>query len=213
MNFKKILTSNKINFMKNYFLLSFICILTLNSCKQNKISSGVVKGENSINISKSEYESLIADLIKLHGNSTNNLAKYVIDDELAKEFVQEYLTNIFGYVRKNMERSVFFTFDDITSTFHSVSTCSDLKDYGFRVYFAEYTDSAESISYLRAKFGDYYENYFGMKTVIIQIMNKANDKFIRVDGDLLNYNLGELCPPCLSSNNASGLDGDWYIQD
>ncbi len=199
--------------MKKLFLLFIICIITFNFCKQEKVASSIEKGGNSINISKEEYDSLFAGEKQIKGLFPSNLAKYAINDTLAREFVQKYLTNIFGYIRKNMERSVFFTFDEITSTIHDEPACSALKNYGFRVYFAEYTDSDNSKKYLEKKFLTNFEDYIGKQTAIIQIMNKTNDTFISYRDDLLNYNLGELCPPCLSSNNASGLGGDWYIQD
>lgn len=203
--------------MKNYFLLSFICILTLISCKQNKISSGDVKGENSINISKSEYDSLIALSNQLYELTSTNLTKYEIEDKLAKKYVQYYLKKPLGGTDYGKERSVFFTFKEIMSAIKDTSIKLDSKELGFRVYFARYKlDTDDEKSYINERFGRNADKIYDDKqTVILQIMNDKNNEFIFKNADktdLLNYNLGELCPPCSSSNNASGLDGDEYLK-
>lgn len=174
--------------------------------------------KNIITISQLEYLSLIPLLKQFPMFSFIDLTNYKLNDTLAKEFVQDYInTSIWNwdiYSNHKTVRSVFFTFKKVNPVLDSVNTNNLLENYGFRIYFAEYTSSDKAEKYLKDEYGPKYRDFIGRRTVIIQIMNATNDTFIyKEDGDLLNFNLGELCPPCARPDNGSGLNDDWYIQE
>lgn len=202
--------------MKNYLLFTLLYCLTLNSCKPKTPEPQITLENDKVTISKTEYDSLLGLANKLLVLPSSNLIKFEIDDALAKEFVQYYLKEGGQTINKKIERSVFFKFEEIASAINGVSIPEALKNYGFRIYFARYTNSEKAGVYLKTKFGNSYANYFNKLTVILQIMDKTNTYFQYKDAgnkDLLNYNLGELCPPCYNLPNPSGLDDDFYIKD
>lgn len=146
-------------------------------------------------------------------NSKNSIKK-TIDDNAAKEIVQYRIRKADNSLDFTTERSVFFKFSDLPSIL-SGGSVNDFWKGGLRIYLGKYNISNDYVkNYLENNGVTNLEYFKDKQTVIVQFMDEDNKKYkyLKEDVDLANYNLGELCPPCLVSNSETGKGDDRYIK-
>lgn len=146
-------------------------------------------------------------------NSKNSIRK-TIEDNAAKEIVQYRIRKADNSLDFKTERSVFFKFSDLPSIL-SGNSVNDFWKGGLRIYLGKYNILNKAVQdYLKNNGISNFENFKDKQTVIVQFMdeNNGNYKYLIDKTDLANYNLGELCPPCLVSNSSTGQNDDEYTK-
>ncbi len=210
--------------MKNYAYFFSLLLLTI-SCKsdnQFKLQGNSDSKLDSIytNLDSSSFRLLLSksEFFDKYFSTTavKKIKSEMIDDNIAKLMVKRDLRWASPGFNKDKERSVFFTLPEIFAILGTVNVQKS-DNYGLRIYFAEYnSQDIEVVEYLNKKYNcGQCKEYVGKRTVILQFMDNKNDKYIYygfTGDDLLNFNLGELCPPCSQSNSPTGGLNDLYIK-
>lgn len=208
--------------MKSYiylfpFLLFIISCKRESQCKLQGLSNPILDKIYD-NLDATSFRTLLekADYYDKYFASAPTLTD-TINDEIARLMVKRDLKRFSGGIDIEKTRSVFF---DLKKLHSILSTVRDL-DYdtlGLRIYFAKYNSQDSGVlKYLQDKFKwDLCKDYDGNRTLVLQFMNNTNERYIYQDAVnkkyLLNFNLGELCPPCNETGTMTGKEGDWYIK-
>lgn len=191
-------------------------MLTFISCKKEKDKSNIAAADRQfVKIDTATYKDLVekANFYNKYF-SFDSISTDTINDPISKLMVKRYIRKSDGSIDYLKTRSVFFSLSKLHNIIGTLPSMN-YDSLGMRIYFAKYDSQDPGVlSYLQSKYNcGNCTDYLGNNTLVIQIMNGTNDKFIYMDSaktDLLNFNLGELCPPC--SNNTTGLKDDEYIK-
>ena len=173
--------------MKSYIYLFplFVLIISCNGENQNKLQGNSDFKLDSIysNLDSSSFKSLL--------EKANFYDKYfaaaptstdTIDDEVARLMVKRDLRWFSGGIDESKVRSVFF---DMKQLHNILATVRALKydTLGMRIYFAKYdSQDPEVLNYLQKKYNcGTCQDYSGKRTLILQFMNKTNERYIYLD--------------------------------